>query len=193
MDYEVELKFRIDEPQQVLALLDGLGATGGDVEEHRDTYFNHPARDFAETDEAFRIRSIGDENRLTYKGPLVDKQTKTRQEVEVGCEAGSAGRNKLQTMLLALAFREVSTVVKSRTPYRLNWQNRTVEATIDVVQNLGTFVELETIAAEDSWESARDDLLALSHELGLRDSERRSYLQLLLSADTIHTGEQPDR
>ena len=139
-----------------------MGATAGDVEEHRDTYFNHPARDFAETDEAFRIRSIGDGNRLTYKGPLVDKQTKTRQEVEVGCEAGAAGRDKLQEMLIALGFRKVRTVVKRRTPYHLDWQNRPVEVTLDDVEGLGTFVELETIAAEDSWESARDDLLALS-------------------------------
>ena len=85
MNYEVELKFRIDDPQRIAGLLDGLEATPGEIEQHRDTYFNHPARDFAETDEAFRIRSIGDDNRLTYKGPLVDKQTKTRQEVEVGC------------------------------------------------------------------------------------------------------------
>src|SRR5690606_36038325 len=87
MNYEVELKFRIDEPTGVDAMLTGLEATQEDLEEHRDTYFSHPARDFAQTDEAFRIRSIGEANRLTYKGPLVDKQTKTRQEVEVGCEA----------------------------------------------------------------------------------------------------------
>ena len=58
MNYEVELKFRIDDPQRIAGLLDGLEATPGEIEQHRDTYFNHPARDFAETDEAFRIRSI---------------------------------------------------------------------------------------------------------------------------------------
>lgn len=180
MDYEVELKYRIDDPARVVALLAGLEATPGDIEEHRDTYFNHPARDFAETDEAFRIRSIGDDNRLTYKGPLVDRQTKTRQEVEVGCETGPAGREKLRAMLLALGFREVHTVVKRRTPYHLDWLGRDVEATLDEVEGLGTFVELETIAAADHWESARDALLQLAQQLGLEHSERRSYLQLLL-------------
>jgi adenylate cyclase, class 2 len=182
MNYEVELKFRIDDPQRIVALLAGLEATAGDVEQHRDTYFNHPSRDFAETDEAFRIRSIGDDNRLTYKGPLVDKQTKTRQEVEVGCEAGPAGREKLRAMLLALGFREVHTVIKRRTPNHLDWQGRDVEVTLDEVEGLGTFVELETIATADNWESARDALLGLADELGLKHSERRSYLQLLLKA-----------
>ena len=185
MNYEVELKYRIDDPAEVTAGLAKLGATAVDVEEHRDTYFNHPAHDFAETDEAFRIRSIGDDNRLTYKGPLLDKQTKTRQEVEVGCESGAAGRDKLQAMLIALGFREVRTVVKRRTPFHLDWRSRAVEATLDDVEGLGTFVELETIAAEDSWESARDELLVLADKLGLQNSERRSYLQLLLSADAI--------
>ena len=181
MNYEVELKFRINDPPRIVALLDGLEATPGDIEEHRDTYFNHPARDFAQTDEAFRIRSIGDDNLLTYKGPLIDRQTKTRQEVEVGCEAGPAGRDKLRSMLLALGFREVRTVVKRRAPYHLDWQGRDVEATLDDVEGLGTFVELESIAAAGNWESARDALLQLAQQLGLEHSERRSYLQLLLS------------
>lgn len=180
MNYEVELKFRIDEPTGVDAMLTGLEATQEDLEEHRDTYFSHPARDFAQTDEAFRIRSIGEANRLTYKGPLVDKQTKTRQEVEVGCEAGPEGRQKLRTMLLALGFREVHTVVKRRTPFHLDWQGRDVEVTLDEVEGLGTFVELETIADGGNWESARDALLGLADQLGLKNSERRSYLQLLL-------------
>jgi adenylate cyclase, class 2 len=180
MDYEVELKFCIEDPSVVAARLAGLEAQAGEIEQHRDTYFNHPARDFAETDEAFRIRSIGEQNRLTYKGPLVDKQTKTRQEVEVGCETGPAGREKLRSMLLALGFREVLTVVKRRTPYHLDWQGRDVEATLDKVEGLGTFVELEAIAAAGHWESARDALLELAQQLGLENSERRSYLQLLL-------------
>jgi adenylate cyclase, class 2 len=182
MNYEVELKYRIGETTTLAALLAGLEGTPGKVEEHRDTYFNHPARDFAQTDEAFRIRSIGEDNRLTYKGPLVDKQTKTRQEVEIGCEAGPAGREKLRTTLLALGFREVHTVIKRRTPYHLDWQGRDVETTLDEVEGLGTFVELETIAAADHWESARDSLLQLADQLGLENSERRSYLQLLLEA-----------
>jgi hypothetical protein len=38
MDYEVELKFRIDDPARVAALLAGLEATPGEIEEHRDSY-----------------------------------------------------------------------------------------------------------------------------------------------------------
>lgn len=180
MNYEVELKFRIADPSAVTTWLAGHGATPAALVEQRDTYFNHPSRNFAETDEAFRIRTVGDANRLTYKGPLLDQLTKTRQELEVACEPGPAGHDKLRQLLLALSFREVITVVKQRTAWHLDWQGRPFEAAVDEVGRLGTFLELETIAAGDDWESARDMLLQLATTMGLHDSERRSYLQLLL-------------
>ena len=54
----------------------------GEPAEQVDTYFSHPARDFAATDEALRIRSIDQENFVTYKGPKLDATTKTRREID---------------------------------------------------------------------------------------------------------------
>ena len=73
--YEVELKVRADHDavRERLAAVDA--APRGAVVQ-RDTYYDAPHRDFAETDEALRVRRVeteGDvESRLTYKGPLVD-------------------------------------------------------------------------------------------------------------------------
>ncbi len=86
--YEVELKFRLAEDSDLDQLLSTVPVARGPVVDQCDTYLAHPGRDFAVTDEAFRIRSMGDDNRLTYKGPLVDRETKTRQEVEVPFESG---------------------------------------------------------------------------------------------------------
>lgn len=181
MDYEVELKFRLDDPEALREWLRKLAAVPGDVVEQRDVYLAHPSRDFAATDEAFRIRSIGDDNRLTYKGPLVDQQTKTRQEVEVSFATGADNRSQMLLLLESLGFRAVRKVVKRRTPHHLDWDGRVVELAVDDVEGLGRFLELETLAAEPDWESARDSLLRLAEHLGLKQSERRSYLQLLLS------------
>lgn len=184
MEYEVELKYRVADHGAIIDTLEDRGARCTAPQLHCDTYFNHPERNFAETDEAFRIRSIGNDNRLTYKGPLIDSQTKTRQEVEVGCEPGETGRQKLHSILTALDFREVLTVEKHRIPWHLEQSGRRIEITLDTIVGLGRFVELETIAGEEEWQSARDQLLALAASLGLEDSERRSYLQLLLEGQS---------
>jgi adenylate cyclase class IV len=53
---------------------------------------------------------------------------------------------------------------------------------LDEVAWVGQFVELELIAEADSLDACRTDLLALAETLGLQAVERRSYLELLLSA-----------
>ena len=55
----------------------------GEALREADHYFNAPDRDFARTDEAFRLRRIGAANFVTYKGPKRDAQRKMRTEIEV--------------------------------------------------------------------------------------------------------------
>src|SRR4029077_11878574 len=63
---EVEVKYRaptgISLEERILA----LGAEPVEEREDADAYFNAPHRDFARTDEAFRLRRIGPANFLTY-------------------------------------------------------------------------------------------------------------------------------
>ena len=56
---EVELKYRLDDPESLLSALIARGAEPGAATIERDVYFNHPSRDFAETDEALRLRWDG--------------------------------------------------------------------------------------------------------------------------------------
>ncbi len=180
MDYEVELKFRRGADDGLEDRIRQLGAEPSAPKEQRDAYFAHPVRDFAKTDEAFRIRSEGENNRLTYKGPKVDEETKTRQEVEVAFAAGAEARRQMAGMLSTLGFREIMTVTKHRRSCRLDWEGRPVEVMLDCVEPLGQFVELETISPESDWQSARDSLKRLAAHLQLQTAERRSYLELLL-------------
>lgn len=180
MTYEVELKFALDDRATVESSLRELGAQQQGVEIQRDHYFNHPDRDFALTNEAFRVRNIDQENRITYKGPIVDTETKTRKEIEIPFAPGARTSAQLEELLKELGFRPVHTVTKKRTIFALDWENRHLEITLDEVDEVGNYLEIETLAGEDDRESARDVILKLARHLGFHHAERRSYLRLLL-------------
>ena len=181
--YEVELKFAIDDTTDILAQLQQLGAESSAERHQQDRYFAHPVRDFAKTDEAFRIRSDGQSNCVTYKGPVVDDQVKSREEIEIAFADGPAALQQLTAMLTLLGFQEVRTVTKRRTPYHFTWESHSVEMTIDEVEGLGRFVEIETLAAVADRDQARDAILSLARHLGLCSPQRKSYLCLLLELD----------
>jgi adenylate cyclase class 2 len=178
MQYEVEQKFPVaDMPR----FEDRLAAMGGAASSPRlevDQYYAHPARDFAATDEALRIRQVGTSAYITYKGPKIDATTKTRRELELPLETrGLAGWAEL---LDALGFRPVAVVRKQRRKAQVSWQGRHVEVSLDDVEGVGQYVELELMAPSDGVEAARRCLADLAAQLGLAASERRSYLELLL-------------
>ena len=186
MTYEVELKFPLSNANTVETLRQRIGAIGAHSRQaldQRDIYLAHPSRDFAQTDEVFRLRCVGDENFLTYKGPLVDQIAKTRREIEVPAASGQIAREQLRAMFASLGLREVRDVVKRREPFHLRWQDRDLEVVIDNVRDLGWFAELEIIAEDSERDAARECLFALSQELQLGDPDRRSYLRLLLEKD----------
>lgn len=180
MVFEVEQKFPVAERAALLTALEELGAEKGPPIEQVDAYFAHPQRDFATTDEALRIRRVGEENYVTYKGPKLDAETKTRREIELPLAAGREAARQAGELLEALGFRHVAGVRKVRLPLTIPWKGRLVTAAIDEVDQLGTFVELELLADEHELDSARRALASLAAELPLQASERRSYLELLL-------------
>lgn len=182
--YEVEQKFPVDDLAAIEAKLTALGAESREPVTQIDTYYAHPVRDFAETDEALRIRTVGDEHRITYKGPRVDLTTKTRREIELPLASGTAAAAEYQELLELLGFHAVFQVKKRRRPLTLSWQGHTVEGALDEVDGLGTFVELELSADDNSLASAQAALAALAEHLQLTHSERRSYLELLLEQQT---------
>ena len=183
MNYEVELKFPVSDYEPIISQLKSLSAETGGTQVQVDRYFAHPVRDFAATDEALRIRSIGDENRITYKGPVIDKATKTRHESELTFQSGAAAAEQLAQIWIDLGFRQVRMVRKSREHFRLNWQSRQLEVCLDQVEGLGNFLEIETLATDTDKAAAQRAILSLADALKLRDAERRSYLEMLLELD----------
>jgi len=181
MSFEVENKYPAPNLAQIRARLVELGAQFSPPIEQVDRYYAHPARDFAQTDEALRLRRIGDENRITYKGPKIDKATKTRKELELPLSAGAEGLAQWSDMLESLGFRAVAEVRKTRTPGHFTWQGHEIEAALDQVDRAGTFVEIETCAEQDELPAAQAAIASLALALGLPSPERRSYLEMVLA------------
>jgi len=180
MTYEVEMKFPVADVTALEAKLAELGAAETEARHQHDQYYQHPARDFAKTDEAFRIRQEDDTFCLTYKGPKLDATTKTRQEIEVPLTDSPAAAADLDRMLASLGFQQALMVEKHRRRFVLHWQGRKVEAMIDEVTHLGTFVELEIVTDAAGLDAARELILSLAEHCQLGETERRSYLELLL-------------
>ena len=176
---EVELKFPLDDALSLRERLASVGAVAKGVVVQSDAYFNHPARDFAQTDEALRIRTVGDESVVTYKGPKLGGWAKTRFELELPLAAKTS--DGWMEILTRLGFRAVATVRKRRELFELTREGRAFELSIDEVEGLGVFAEVETLADEASRECAEHAVLALAAELGLTDAEPRSYLEMLLT------------
>jgi adenylate cyclase, class 2 len=178
--FEVEQKFRVAAFEPVRQRLVELGAQFAPPIEQADTYFSHPARNFAQSDEALRLRRVGEANCITYKGPKMDAETKTRRELELPLPAGTAACEQYAELLRTLGFAEVATVRKRRETARLDWEAHEVEVALDVVEGVGQFAELEIGADASGLPAARQAIGSLAEKLGLTDSERRSYMELLL-------------
>lgn len=178
---EVELKFRLADETALREQLKPFAVLWDEPQEQVDCYFNHPARDFAQTDEAVRLRRMGEDNVITYKGPKLDTATKTRREIELAIAGGSEGLAGFGELLEALSFRRVAEVRKMRTKGHFHWQGFAVELGLDEVTGLGRFVEIEIQAADDLLPQARQAILELAAALQLGESERRSYLRMLLN------------
>ncbi|HEV3416284.1 MAG TPA: class IV adenylate cyclase [Pirellulales bacterium] len=180
MRFEVEQKFPVPDLAEIERRLIELGAAIQAPVEQADLYYAHPVRDFALTDEALRIRRVGEQNFITYKGSKIDPTTKTRREIELSLAGGAEGAKAWGELLEALGFRPVVEVRKRRRTAKLEWHGQQVEAALDEVEPLGNFVELEIDADEAEVQDAKACLASLAAELNLGKGERRSYLELLL-------------
>lgn len=186
--YEVELKIEGDHE----TVRDRLEATDarhlGEVEQ-TDTYFDAPDRSFADTDEALRLRreqtaenagadTSGSESiRITYKGPLVDDDSKTRKEFETTV----GDRAEAERILEGLGYTPAATVEKIRRRYRLDGYT----LSLDTVSEVGQYVEIEREVPEKEVSEAKTGAKNLLRQLDL-DPESQiqtSYLGMKLTGE----------
>jgi len=190
--YEVEVKVPA-EHEVVRTRLRELEAHRIGTVTQVDTYYDAPHREFAETDEALRVRreravheppdcvrrGEWDESpeevrtRVTYKGPRVD-EAKTREEFETRV----ADEEALGGLLDGLGFSPAATVRKERERFEVDGYT----VTLDAVEGIGEFVEVEREVEADAVDETREGAYDVLRRLGLDpdDQIRTSYLGMKL-------------
>ena len=178
---EVEVKAKINNFEEMREKLNKINAIKVKTEHQEDRYFNSPVKDFAQTDEALRIRETKSEDKhdlfITYKGPKIDKKSKTREEYEMKIEDAE----KCSKIFESLGFNEVRTVIKNREYYK--YEN--FEISLDDVEGLEPYMEIEISLDDGSdYSKAQQDIFDLFEKLDVIDGfERTSYLELLEELD----------
>ena len=187
---EVETKYRITDQSALTERLGSLGAIADDPEHHADTYYRHPCRDFVQTGEALRVRSVNSIAAVTYKGPKLDvgdSALKARKEIEWCLAPADTDGSQMHDLLTQLGFDPVATVKKERTSY--HWPPSAplysqFTLTIDHVDEVGQFAEIELLIPEPSPQQvdrAGKMIDELAQQLGLDEAVRQSYLEMFLS------------
>ena len=179
--FEIEQKYRVQDREAVESTLASLDFKPGAIEQHCDTYYNHPCRDFGETKEALRIRRIEGVPFITYKGTKLPGNVKARRELEWGLGEGDPNGKNMEQLLVLLGFRRVAEVIKKRQTYNSPDAFSTFDVVIDQVNDLGTYAEIERIASSESEvNQCREQIQQLGTLMNLADTESRSYLRMLV-------------
>jgi adenylate cyclase class 2 len=171
---EIELKVRVPSLDPVRRQLVGHNARFSGRKHERDVYYNAPHRDFGVTDEAVRVRYTDEHAVVTYKGAKIGVSgLKAREELNTAVESGEV----FEAILDRLGFTRTAEVNKWREDYRLG--NTVIS--LDSVEELGTFVEIEVLAEHDD-RIAAAQIEEISKEIGVQGEPiLASYLELVLS------------
>ncbi|MEI7460881.1 MAG: class IV adenylate cyclase [Pirellula sp.] len=176
---EAECKYRVESIDETRRAIVELKANFIGHEQHCDTYLRHPSRNFRDTDEALRIREIDGKPFVTYKGPRLAGPMKIRPEIELPLVSNTV--DDWLKIWGHLGFSIALAVRKSRDVYQLAMQTSSVTITLDHVESLGDFVEIERIVRnQEEIESAQRDIQDVAKRLRLSKIESRSYLGMLL-------------
>jgi adenylate cyclase class 2 len=171
---EIEAKFRVESIDEVEEKLKEVADFVVDKTEE-DIYFTSELRDFFQTDEVVRIRKDVEGVSLTYKGPKIDSETKSREEVKV--RVFPEDYENAILFLERLGLKRFAKVRKRRKIYRMG--NAII--CVDKLENLGDFVEIEVESSDLN--AGKREIFALAKTLGISKSIRKSYLELLLEKD----------
>ena len=130
-----------------------------------------------------------------YLGDCIGDLNSRRGRIE-GMEPGSGGTQVIKAqvpladgpgpaedagrMLVALGYRPVAVVAKRRELFAFTRDGFDLVASLDDVERVGRFVEVEVVADESAFEAAQAAVLAAAADLGLTAPEPRSYLRMLL-------------
>jgi adenylate cyclase, class 2 len=172
---EAELKARVRDPVDLHSRLRTLATAEHST--YHDTYYDRPDRDLTNTGRELRLRTVQENGQqrslVTFKAPAVDAASGSKPEYETRIE----GRSAIDAMLRGLGLEPIVAFEKHCTNYRFTAEGRNMVATVVTVPELdGTFLELETMTAEDGIAAALADIRVVLTRLGITDDDLTSEL-----------------
>lgn len=189
--FEIEIKAHLysQTTTEILESANDLGFSVCWRGTEEDVYYNGCDRDFRQTDEALRIRTlrtlepkIATKTLITYKGPKAVGPTQSRTELETEVEDDDVIRDILDH----LGYPSVTAVRKARIELDGEYPYEGYHICLDRVDGLGDLIEIERVLPDDSSESAKtaatEAVFALLALLGVpaSDIEEKTYLELLM-------------
>lgn len=193
---EFEMKVAVDnDPEWVYARLKEQNCTHIKDLREVDYYMDTPELSIARGDQALRVRiskdltnpEIPEKLEITFKGPKIDKISKTREELGFIVKGNDV--SGVLKVFQRLGFSEVFEIRKNRSLWR---HPRDSLISVDIIDELAPdcYVEAE-IMAEDLTDKEQliQELTGILTELldcnGELRSDRRSYLELVLNRSQI--------
>jgi adenylate cyclase class 2 len=181
-DIEIELKFEIPSLALKEEILNFLQNHATLVKEtfQKDTYFLPSHKDFFAVKppiEWLRIRESDKGNSINYKHWQYKDGVNQNYCDEYESSLGDS--EAVEKILTALDIQPLVVVDKKRKVF----QYKKIEVSIDEVENLGNFIELEAHGEFESIEVARDSLYALAKQFKLEHDEQKTdggYAYMLL-------------
>ena len=175
---EIEVKFSLKNVGQVVSFLNKSAEKKVEKVVQVDTYFTPVHKNFLEPDYPFqwlRVRESDKNIILNYKHfyPENKKDTNYCDEFEV-----SMNSLIIKKILECLDFKKLIEVKKERT----SWIYKNVEISIDKIEELGSFIELEITTHFEDPKVAKEYLYKLTKEIGAKVGEEdyRGYPFMLL-------------
>ncbi len=180
-DTEIEVKFPLTEElfSEVKGKLEKLAKSSGS-RRNVDTYYTPAHRDFLREKypyEWLSIRQRGDKTIVNYK-----HWHPAGEPIKTHCdefETEIASKDQLEKLFAALDLKKLVTVDKQRETYIFEDK---FEIVLDVVKDLGHFIEIETMKPLGTVDEARRQLFEFAKKLGVDTSkaDQKGYPMLLI-------------
>ena len=173
MSVEIEAKMKVDDLGVVRDRLKAVGATLVGEYLERNVFFDTEDRLLLTADEGLRVRLARDTTSvdlvctITFKGPRLHGQLKSREETEVTV----GGFDDAVALLKCLGYATVLSFEKKRE----SWLLGGCEVELDELPHLGPYVEIEG-PSESAVLKVRDQL-----QLSGRPIVKASYIALLMT------------
>ncbi len=175
---EIEIKFPLKNPEEIINFLNKSTEKKVEKTVQVDTYFTPAHKDFLEPDYPFqwlRVRESINGVILNYKHFYPEN----KKNIDY-CDEFEAIVNSsiIKKILECLDFKKLVELKKERS----SWMYKDVEISIDKVEELGEFIELEITTPFDDSNVAKEYLYKITKEIGAEVGEEdyRGYPFMLL-------------